>query len=325
MHKRRLGAELEVGAIGLGCMTMTAIYGPADDRESLRTIRRAAELGATLIDTSDIYGNGSNEQLVGQALKGIRERVVLATKFGNIRRDGRPEVDGRPEHVRAACDASLARLGVETIDLYYQHRVDPRVPIEDTVGAMAELVRAGKVRFLGLSEAAPATIRRAAAVHPIAALQTEYSLWTRDAEAEVLPTCRALGIGFVAYSPLGRGFLAGTLTSPDDLAANDRRREHPRFAAANFARNATLLATLRAVAAGHGATPAQVAIAWLLARGDDIVPIPGTKRVDRVEENAAAAELALTGQDLARLDAAFPPGVTAGDRYPPDQLVRVGI
>ena len=325
MHKRRLGAELEVGAIGLGCMTMTAIYGPADDRESLRTIRRAAELGATLIDTSDIYGNGSNEQLVGQALKGIRERVVLATKFGNIRRDGRPEVDGRPEHVRAACDASLARLGVETIDLYYQHRVDPRVPIEDTVGAMAELVRAGKVRFLGLSEAAPATIRRAAAVHPIAALQTEYSLWTRDAEAEVLPTCRALGIGFVAYSPLGRGFLAGTLTSPDDLAANDRRREHPRFAAANFARNATLLATLRAVAAGHGATPAQVAIAWLLARGDDIVPIPGTKRVDRVEENAAAADLALTGQDLARLDAAFPPGVTAGDRYPPDQLVRVGI
>ena len=325
MHKRRLGAQLEVGAVGLGCMTMTAIYGPADDRESVRTIRRAAELGATLIDTSDIYGNGSNEQLVGQALKGIRERVVLATKFGNIRRDGKPDVDGRPEHVRAACEASLERLGVETIDLYYQHRVDPRVPIEDTVGAMAELVRAGKVRFLGLSEAAPATIRRAAAVHPIAALQTEYSLWTRDAEAEVLPTCRALGIGFVPYSPLGRGFLTGTLASPDDLAANDRRRQHPRFAAKNFTHNAELLGSLRAVAAAHGATPAQVAIAWLLRRGDDIVPIPGTKRVARLEENAAAAELALTDQDMTRLNAAFPPGVTAGDRYPPDQLVRVGL
>ena len=325
MHKRRLGAQLEVGAVGLGCMTMTAIYGPADDRESVRTIRRAAELGATLIDTSDIYGNGSNEQLVGQALKGIRERVVLATKFGNIRRDGKPDVDGRPEHVREACDRSLERLGVETIDLYYQHRVDPRVPIEDTVGAMAELVRAGKVRFLGLSEAAPATIRRAAAVHPIAALQTEYSLWTRDAEAEVLPTCRALGIGFVPYSPLGRGFLTGTLTSPDDFAANDRRREHPRFAAANFARNAALLTSLRAVAAKCGATPAQVAIAWLLAKGDDIVPIPGTKRVSRLEEDAAAADLALTAQDIASLDAAFPPGVTAGERYPAAQLVRVGI
>jgi aryl-alcohol dehydrogenase-like predicted oxidoreductase len=325
MQKRRLGAKLEVGAVGLGCMTMTSIYGPADDQESLRTMRRAAELGATLIDTSDIYGNGSNEQLVGQALKGIRERVVLATKFGNIRRDGKPDVDGRPEHVRAACDASLARLGVETIDLYYQHRVDPRVPIEDTVGAMAELVRAGKVRFLGLSEAAPATIRRAAAVHPIAALQTEYSLWTRDAEAEILPTCRALGIGFVAYSPLGRGFLTGTLTSPEDLAANDRRREHPRFAAENFARNAELLAALRAVAAGHGARPAQVAIAWLLARGDDIVPIPGTKRVARLEENAAAADLTLSAADLARLEAAFPPGITAGERYPADQLARVGL
>jgi aryl-alcohol dehydrogenase-like predicted oxidoreductase len=325
MQTRRLGTQLEVGAVGLGCMTMTTIYGPTDDQESRRTIRRAAELGVTLIDTSDIYGNGSNEQLVGHALEGIRERVVLATKFGNIRRNGKPDVDGRPEHVHAACDASLERLGVETIDLYYQHRVDPRVPIEDTVGAMAELVRAGKVRFLGLSEAAPATLRRAAAVHPIAALQTEYSLWTRDAEAEVLPTCRALGIAFVAYSPLGRGFLAGTLTSPNDLAANDRRREHPRFAAANFARNAALLATLRVVAAAHGATPAQLAIAWLLARGDNIVPIPGTKRVARLEENAAAADLTLTAQDLARLDAAFPPGITAGDRYPPDQLVRVGI
>ncbi len=325
MQKRRLGAQLEVGAVGLGCMTMTTIYGPADDQESIRTIRRAAELGATLIDTSDIYGNGSNEQLVGHALEGIRERVVLATKFGNIRRDGKPDVDGRPEHVRAACDRSLERLGVDVIDLYYQHRVDPRVPIEDTVGAMAELVQAGKVRFLGLSEAAPATIRRAAAVHPIAALQTEYSLWTRDAEALVLPTCQALGIGFVAYSPLGRGFLTGTLTSPDDLAANDRRREHPRFAAANFARNAALLASLRAVAAGHGATPAQVAIAWLLAKGGDILPIPGTKRVSRLEENAAAADLTLTAEDMARLDAAFPPGITAGDRYPPDQLVRVGL
>jgi aryl-alcohol dehydrogenase-like predicted oxidoreductase len=325
MQKRKLGERLEVGAIGLGCMTMTSIYGPADDRESLRTIRRAAELGVTLIDTSDIYGSGSNEQLVGEALKGIRERVVLATKFGNIRRDGKPDVDGRPEHVRRACDASLARLGVGVIDLYYQHRVDPRVPIEDTVGAMAELVRAGKVRFLGLSEAAPATIRKAAAVHPIAALQTEYSLWTREVEDQILPTCRELGIGFVAYSPLGRGFLTGTLASPDDLAADDRRRQHPRFAAQNFARNAELLAALRAVAAAHRATPAQVAIAWLLAKGDDIVPIPGTKSVSRLEEDAAAADLALTREDMERLEATFPLGITAGDRYPADQLVRVGL
>jgi aryl-alcohol dehydrogenase-like predicted oxidoreductase len=325
MQKRKLGERLEVGAIGLGCMTMTSIYGPADDRESMRTIRRAAELGVTLIDTSDIYGNGGNERLVGQALKGIRERVVLATKFGNIRRDGKPDVDGRPEHVRRACDASLARLGVDAIDLYYQHRVDPRVPIEDTVGAMAELVRAGKVRFLGLSEAAPATIRKAAAVHPIAALQTEYSLWTREVEDQILPTCRELGIGFVAYSPLGRGFLTGTLASPDHLAADDRRRQHPRFAAANLARNAELLASVRAVAAAHGATPAQVAIAWLLAKGDDIVPIPGTKSVTRLEEDAAAAALALTGEDIARLEAAFPPGITAGARYPADQLGRVGL
>ncbi len=325
LQKRRLGEHLEVGAVGLGCMTMTSIYGPAEDQESIRTIRRAAELGVTLIDTSDIYGSGGNERLVGEALKGIRERVVLATKFGNIRKDGKPDVDGRPEHVRAACEASLERLGVETIDLYYQHRVDPRVPIEDTVGAMAELVRAGKVRFLGLSEAAPATLRRAAAVHPIAALQTEYSLWTRDAEADVLPTCRALGIGFVPYSPLGRGFLTGTLASPDDLAEGDRRREHPRFAAENFARNTELLTSLRTVAAERGATPAQVAIAWLLAKGDDIVPIPGTKRVARLEEDAAAADLMLTAEDLASLDAAFPPGVTAGERYPAAQLVRVGL
>jgi aryl-alcohol dehydrogenase-like predicted oxidoreductase len=325
MQTRKLGERLEVGAIGLGCMTMTSIYGPADDQESIRTIRRAVELGVTLIDTSDIYGNGSNERLVGQALKGIRERVVLATKFGNIRTGGKPDVDGRPEHVRAACDASLERLGVDVIDLYYQHRVDPRVPIEDTVGAMAELVRAGKVRFLGLSEAAPATIRRAAAAHPIAALQTEYSLWTREVEDLILPTCRELGIGFVAYSPLGRGFLTGTLAGPDDLAEGDRRRQHPRFAAENFARNVELLAALRAVAAGHRATPAQVAIAWLLAKGEDIVPIPGTKRVARLEEDAAAADLSLTAEDMARLEAAFPPGITAGERYPADQLVRVGI
>ena len=325
MRQRQLGHGLEVGAIGLGCMGMSSIYGEADDPQSIATIRRTAEIGVTMIDTADAYGNGQNEGVVGQALRGIRDRVVLATKFGNIRKDGKADVDGRPSYVRQACEASLRRLGVETIDLYYQHRVDHRVPIEDTVGAMAELVREGKVRFLGLSEAAPATIRRAAAVHPIAALQTEYSLWTRDVEAEILPTCRELGIGFVAYSPLGRGFLSATLASLDDLAPNDRRRDHPRFAAENFAQNLELLEALRAVAAAHDASAAQVAIAWVLARGEDIVPIPGTKRISRLEEDAAAGELALSADEMARLDAAFPPGIAAGDRYPAGQLARVGL
>lgn len=325
MQQRKLGQGLTVSAIGLGCMGMSSIYGTADEAESIATIRRAAELGITLIDTADAYGNGDNEALVGRALAGLRDRVVLATKFGNIRRDGKADVDGRPDYVRTACDASLRRLGVETIDLYFQHRVDPRVPIEDTVGAMADLVQAGKVRFLGLSEAGVATIRRAHATHPIAALQTEYSLWTRDVEAAILPTCRALGIGFVAYSPLGRGFLAGRLIWAEDLAENDRRRDHPRFAAANFAHNRPLLDALRALAAEKGTTSALLAIAWLLAQGDDVVPIPGTKRSAWAEQNARAADLELTADDLARLEAAFPPGVTAGERYPAAQLARVGL
>ena len=325
MHKRMLGQGLEIGAIGLGCMTMTSIYGAADDTESVATIRRAADLGVTLIDTADIYGNGSNEELVGPAVKGIRDRVVLATKFGNVRKDGKPDVDGRPAYVKEACEKSLKRLGLDTIDLYYQHRVDPKVPIEDTVGAMADLVRAGKVRCLGLSEAGPATIRRAHAVHPIAALQTEYSLWTRDAEAEILPLCRELKIGFVAYSPLGRGFLTGTVKGIDDLAENDRRRDHPRFAAENLAKNSQLLEGLRKAARRHDATPAQIAIAWLLAKGPDIVPIPGTKKRSRLEENAAAADLDLSASEVRELDQAFPPGATAGERYPAAQLARIGL
>jgi aryl-alcohol dehydrogenase-like predicted oxidoreductase len=323
--KRTLGQGLEVGALGLGCMTMTSIYGPADDEESIRTIRRAAELGATLIDTSDMYGNGKNEELLARALSGIRDQVVLATKFGNTRRDGKPDVDGRPEYARAACEASLKRLGVEVIDLYYQHRVDDKVPIEDTVGAMARLAEEGKVRFLGLSEAAPSTVRKAHATHPIAALQTEYSLWTREVEAEILPLCRELGIGFVPYSPLGRGFLTATLESTRDLAENDRRRDHPRFADDNFQRNLPLLVSLRKLASTHGATPAQIAIAWLLSRGDDIVPIPGTKHAGRLEENLGALEVTLAGDEIQELDRAFPPGITAGDRYPAAQLARVGL
>lgn len=323
--KRTLGQGLEVGAIGLGCMTMTSIYGPADDEESIRTIRRAAELGCSLIDTSDMYGNGKNEELLAKALPGVRDRVVLASKFGNIRRDGKADVDGRPEYVKEACETSLKRLGVEMIDLYFQHRVDPKVPIEDTVGAMAGLIDEGKIRFLGLSEAGPGTIRRAHATHPVAALQTEYSLWTRDVEADILPLCRELGIGFVPYSPLGRGFSTATLNTTGDLAENDRRHDHPRFHEENFSKNLVLLDCLRAVAANHDATPAQTAIAWLLAQGDDIVPIPGTKHVSRLEENLGALKVTLGADEIARLETAFPRGVTAGDRYPKAQLARVGI
>lgn len=326
MKQRTLGDGLRSSAVGLGCMTMIGLYGKADDAESIRAIHRAVEIGMNFIDTSDAYGNGKNEELVGKAIAGRRDKVVLATKFGNIRTpEGKPGADGRPEYVREACEKSLKRLGVEVIDLYFQHRVDASVPIEDTVGAMADLVRQGKVRHLGLSEAGAETVRRAAATHPIAALQTEYSLWTRDVESELLPLCRSLGIGFVAYSPLGRGFLTGAIASQDDLADDDRRREHPRFAAENIAANARLLPELKRIADAKGATPAQVAIAWVLAQGEDIVPIPGTKRAARVEENAAAADLALSDDEIARLSAAFPPGVTAGQRYPAGQLKMVGL
>jgi aryl-alcohol dehydrogenase-like predicted oxidoreductase len=298
-------------------MGMSEFYGPGDERESIRTIHRAIELGVDFLDTADIYGLGRNEELVGRAIRDRREKVVLATKFGNVRgKDGSwLGVNGKPEYVRACCEASLRRLGVDTIDLYYQHRVDPATPIEDTVGAMADLVRQGKVRHLGLSEAAPATIRRACAVHPIAALQSEYSLWTRDPEAEVLPTCRELGVGFVAYSPLGRGIFGGRIKSKDDLAEGDYRRTAPRFSEENLPSNLSLVKRLEEIAARKGRRPAQVAIAWLLSRGEDVVPIPGTKRVDRLEENLGALDVVLTAEDLAQIDASFPPGAARGHRY----------
>jgi aryl-alcohol dehydrogenase-like predicted oxidoreductase len=319
MRKRTLGQGLTVSAQGLGCMGMSEFYGPGDEDESIATIHRALDLGISLLDTADMYGPFTNEKLVGRAIAGRRDEVVLATKFGIERMaDGtRVGICGRPEYVISACDASLERLGVDHIDLYYQHRVDPRTPIEETVGAMAELVATGKVRHLGLSEAAPETIRRAHATFPITALQTEWSLWTRDPETnDVLATVRELGIGFVAYSPLGRGFLSGSLRNVDDLAPDDFRRHNPRFAAENFATNLALLAAVRQMAADKGITPTQLALAWVLARGDDVVPIPGTKRRAYLEENAAADDVVLTPEDLARLDKVFPPGVTAGDRYP---------
>ena len=319
MEMRALGSQgLRVSAIGLGCMGMSEFYGAADEGESIATIHRALALGVTFLDTADMYGPFINERLVGRAIAGRRGEVVLATKFGNERRpDGSwVGVNGRPEYVRASCDASLGRLGADHIDLYYQHRVDPTVPIEETVGAMAELVRAGKVRFLGLSEAAPATIRRAHATHPITALQTEYSLWTRDVEDEILATVRALGIGFVAYSPLGRGFLTGRFRTPADIPEGDFRRHAPRFEPANFAANRELAARVETIAARLGVTPGQLALAWVLAQGADVVPIPGTKRVRYLEENAAAAAIELTPALLAELDAAAPRGATAGARYP---------
>ena len=319
METRTLGGQgLAVSAMGLGCMGMSEFYGPADEAEAVATIHRALELGVTFLDTADMYGPFTNERLVGRAIRGRRDQVVLATKFGNERRaDGTwIGVNGRPEYVRSACDASLTRLGVDAIDLYYQHRVDPSVPIEDTVGAMADLARAGKVRFLGLSEAAPATIRRAHATHPISALQTEYSLWTRDVEDTILATVRELGIGFVAYSPLGRGFLTGRFRTPADLPEGDYRARSPRFEPANFAANRTLAARVEAVAARLGAAPAQLALAWVLARGRDIVPIPGTKRVRYLEENVGATALRLAPEVVAELDEAAPKGGAAGDRYP---------
>jgi aryl-alcohol dehydrogenase-like predicted oxidoreductase len=325
MHKRKLGAQgLVVSEQGLGCMGMSEFYGSLDDAESLRTIDRALELGVDFLDTADVYGPLANEVLVGQALRGRRERVVLATKFGTVRS---PEgkflgADGRPEYVRAAAEASLRRLGVDVIDLYYQHRVDPNVPIEDTVGAMAELVKAGKVRYLGLSEAAPATIRRAHAVHPISALQTEYSLWTRDPEGELLATVRELGIGFVAYSPLGRGFLTGQIKDASQFDDADRRNALPRFQGENLARNLELVARVRELAATRGVTPAQLALAWVLAQGQDVVPIPGTKRRTYLEENVAASAVTLSASELQTMSAAFPRGAAVGDRYPDMSIVN---
>ncbi len=309
MQARTLGKQgLTVSPLGLGCMGMSEFYKGGSEEESIATIHRAIELGVTFLDTADMYGPFKNEELVGRALRGRRDRVVLATKFGNERgADGSFRgVNGRPEYVRAACDGSLRRLGVESIDLYYQHRVDPKVPIEDTVGAMAELVRAGKVRFLGLSEAAPATIRRAHAVHPISALQTEYSLWSRDPEDEILPTVRSLGIGYVAYSPLGRGFLTGRFQRLEDLPASDYRRNSPRFQGENFQKNLQLVERIREIAREKGVKPAQLALAWVLHQGKDIVPIPGTGTRAHLEENVAAAAVALTKSELARIDAAAP-------------------
>jgi aryl-alcohol dehydrogenase-like predicted oxidoreductase len=321
MQTRTLGtgaAALDVSQLGLGCMGMSEFYGAADEGEALATIHRALELGVTFLDTADMYGPFTNERLVGRAIEGRREEVVIATKFGRVRGEDGSDfgVSGKPEYVLRACDASLARLGVDHIDLYYQHRVDPNVPIEETVGAMKQLVEAGKVGHLGLSEASPQSIRRAHEVHPITALQTEYSLWTRDPEDEILPTLRELGIGFVAYSPLGRGFLTGAITSADQLDEGDFRRKNPRFQGDNLARNLELVRRVEAIAQEKGCTPAQLALAWVMAQGEDVVPIPGTKRVRYLEENVAATGIELSEEDLRRLDEAAPRGAAAGLRYP---------
>ena len=319
MKTRKLGNQgLEVSELGLGCMGMSEFYGSGDEQEAIATIHHALDLGINFLDTADMYGPFTNEKLVGRAIKDRRDRVIIATKFGNVRsaEGGWLGINGKPEYVRKSCDDSLQRLGVDVIDLYYQHRVDITVPIEETVGAMAELVQQGKVRYLGLSEAAPATIRRAQAIHPISALQTEYSLWSRDPEDEIFPTLRELGIGFVPYSPLGRGFLTGAIASPDDFAPDDFRRISPRFQGENFAENLKLVEQVKAIATEKGITAGQLALAWLLAQGDDIVPIPGTKRRKYLEENIGAATVTLTAEDIHRINAVAPQGIAAGDRYP---------
>ena len=329
MKHRTLGNDLDVSALGLGCMPMAGVsagmYGEADEGESIATIHRAIDLGVTFFDTAEVYGPFTNEELLGRAIKGKRDGLVIATKFGFKFDEGKRDTDSSPANIKRVCDASLQRLGIDVIDLFYQHRVDPKVPIEDTVGAMAELVSAGKVRHLGLSEAGVGTLRKAAAVHPISALQSEYSLWERDVEDEILPTCRELGIGFVPYSPLGRGFLTGQITKRSDLSEGDFRLKDPRYSEENFATNMKLVDAVKEVAARHGVSPARIALAWLLAQGDDIVPIPGSKRRVTLEDSMGAADVTLTADDLAALDQAAPRGGTAGPRYGKSMMAMVRL